>query len=162
MPAYVGNGLVCMMASFKAHATFGFWNAKALQDALGKTVGGKGEDAMGQFGRITRLTDLPSATALKKMVKTAAELDRQGVKSQSRERRLRPALALPDDLAAALALKKNARARKYFDTLSPSHRREYVEWITEAKREETRAKRLATTIEWLLEGKTRHWKYAGC
>jgi uncharacterized protein YdeI (YjbR/CyaY-like superfamily) len=67
------------------------------------------------------------------------------------------AVTVPADLAAAL--RRNRKARASFEAFSPSHRREYIEWITEAKREETREKRLATTIEWLEEGKPRHWKY---
>ena len=161
MPSYTGKGIVCGMAAFKAHATFGFWNEKAVAKALGETVGGKSADAMGQFGRIATLSDLPSAATLKRMVKTAAELDREGALKISRPKKApKAALAVPDDLAAALKQKQNARARATFEAFSPSHRREYIEWITEAKKEETRAKRLAQTLEWLAEGKSRNWKYA--
>ena len=64
----------------------------------------------------------------------------------------------PPDLAAAL--KKNAQARATFDGFSPSHKKEYIEWIVEAKRDETRQRRLSQAIEMLAEGKTRNWKYS--
>jgi uncharacterized protein YdeI (YjbR/CyaY-like superfamily) len=88
-------------------------------------------------------------------------LNEAGVPAATRARpvKARPPAKVPDDLAAALALKKNAKARRTFEAFSPSHRREYVEWITEARREETRAKRLATTLDWLAAGKPLHWKY---
>ena len=163
MPSFTLDGIVCGMAAFKAHATFGFWNEKAVSKALGTTVGGKSSDAMGQFGRITKVSDLPSVTTLKRMVKTAAELDKKGALKMTRAKKApRAALPVPPDLAAALKLKKNANARAHFESFSPSHRREYVEWIVEAKREETRAKRVAQTIEWLAEGKHRNWKYENC
>ncbi len=159
MPSFTLDGIVCGMAAFKAHATFGFWNERAIAKTLGEKVGKAEKNAMGQFGRITKLADLPSKTALKKIVKIAAELDRAGIKTE-RAVVKRSTLAVPKDLAAALA--KNARAKKFFDGLAPSHRREYIEWIVEAKREETRAKRLKTTLEWLAEGKKRNWKYEDC
>jgi uncharacterized protein YdeI (YjbR/CyaY-like superfamily) len=64
---------------------------------------------------------------------------------------------VPQDLKSALA--RNAKARAAFEGFSPSHRREYVEWIEDAKRDDTRRKRLATAIEWMGEGKPRNWKY---
>lgn len=67
---------------------------------------------------------------------------------------------MPPDLAAALA--RHDAARKTFDAFAPSQRREYIDWLTEAKREETRARRLAQAVDWLTEGKPRHWKYQNC
>ena len=110
-------------------------------------------------GRITRVAELPGDAMLIRSLKKAAQLNASGEGTRPAYKP-KPAPAVPADLAAAL--KKNPPAAAAFDKFSPSHRREYIEWITEAKREETRAKRLATTLEWLAEGKSRHWKYANC
>ena len=160
MPSFVLDGIVCGMAAFKAHATFGFWNEKAVSKALGQNVGKAEKEAMGQFGRITKRSDLPSAAALRKMVRIAAALDRSGVRAVRGKKPRRAELSVPPDLAAAL--RKHARARTTFEAFAPGHRRDYIEWITEAKREETRAKRLATTLEWLAQGKRRNWRYEKC
>ena len=113
---------------------------------------------MGHFGRITKLSDLPNEKRLIGYVRKAALLNEAGI---GRPRAPRPkgprTLDVPDYLTAAL--KKNAKARKSFENFTYSHRKEYVEWLTEAKREETRQQRLATTLEWLAEGKPRNWKY---
>ncbi len=119
---------------------------------------GKNADAMGQFGRITKRSDLPSKNILAGYVRKAAALNEQGVKVPRAPKRAAPkALKVPADLAAAL--KKNKKAQVGFDGLSPSHKREYIDWITEAKSDETRARRLAQAIEWMAEGKSRNWKY---
>lgn len=153
---YAG-ALLCSMAAFKQHCTYNFWKAPLLT-FRGKAVG-FGKDA--QFGRITSLNDLPPRSALVKLVKQAAKLNADGVKgsvmSGSIPRQRRKSLPTPADLSRALAANKKARAA--FESFPPSHRREYIEWITEAKRDETRAQRLATTLEWLTEGKPRNWKY---
>ena len=117
---------------------------------------------MGQFGRITKLSDLPSKKVLTGYIKKAMELNDAGVKSptRSKPKAPKPELAVPDDLAAALALSDAARAT--FDRFSPSHRREYIEWITEAKTPATRSRRIETAIEWMAEGKSRNWKYMNC
>jgi uncharacterized protein YdeI (YjbR/CyaY-like superfamily) len=151
-PHFVYKGMLCSMAAFKQHAAFGFWKGSLV---IGT---GKGPDAMGQFGRITRRSDLPSKRVLAAYVKKAAALNEQGVKVARTPKKNAPkAIALPADLAAAL--KKNAKAQVTFDALSPSHKREYLEWITEAKAEATRQRRLAQTIEWLAQGRSRNWKY---
>ena len=154
-PHFEYNGLLCGMSAFKAHCAFGFWKGSLI---FGK--GGGVEDAMGQFGRITSVKDLPPKKVLAGYVRKAMELNDAGTTAFPKKpaREPRPELPVPDDLAAALG--KNRKARATFEGLSPSHRREYVEWITEAKREETRRQRLATTVEWLAEGKARNWKYA--
>lgn len=110
---------------------------------------------MGHFGRITSLKDLPSEKALIDYVAQAAELNEKGIKKAGRKKK--PPLRIPSYLSAAL--QKHARAKKTFANFSPSQRREYVEWLTEAKREETRKQRLKTAIEWMSEGKPRNWKY---
>jgi uncharacterized protein YdeI (YjbR/CyaY-like superfamily) len=114
---------------------------------------------MGQFGRIASIADLPPEKTLIRLVRQAARLNDQGVKRPRAAKAPPAAPGVPPDLAAALKLKKNAKAAAAFQALSPSHRREYVEWIAEAKRDETRARRVATTVAWLTEGKSRNWKY---
>jgi uncharacterized protein YdeI (YjbR/CyaY-like superfamily) len=113
---------------------------------------------MGDFGRIASLDELPSKTRLKALVKAAMKLNEAGVKRVARKRSApKPPAVVPKDLAAALANEPKARAT--FDAFPPSHRREYIEWITDAKTAATRERRLATTLEWLAEGKPRNWKY---
>jgi len=160
MPHFMYQGMLCGMASFKQHCTFGFWKGSLIV----KEGGAPAEQAMGQFGRITALSDLPPKRVLAGYVKEAMRLNEEGVKVPRRpaaaktKRAATTTLAVPDDLAAAL--KKNRKAAATFDGFSPSHRREYVEWITDAKRDETRARRIGTAVEWLAEGKSRNWKYA--
>lgn len=154
MPHFTYHGMLAGMAAFKEHCTFGFWKAKLImdQDEMSR-------EAMGHFGCIRSLDDLPSKRALAGYVRKAMKLNEEGVKVPRKPRPGRPKpVTVPDDLASAL--RRNRKAREAFESFSPSHRREYIEWITEAKRAETRERRLATTIEWLEEGKPRHWKYA--
>lgn len=113
---------------------------------------------MGSFGCITSRKDLPNEKTLIGYVKKATALNEAGIKAPGRTKpKKRKPIEVPDYFATAL--KKNARARKTFEGFPPSHRREYLEWVTEAKREETRNQRLTTSIEWLAEGKARNWKY---
>ena len=151
-PHFMYKGMLCGMAAFKAHCTFGFWKG-----ALVVEPGGKEQAAMGQFGRITKLADLPSDRMLKSLVKKAMQLNEAGVSPPRTPRRAKPPLVAPDDLVAAL--KRNRKAKLAYDAFSPSHRREYVEWITEAKRPDTRQRRLQSSIDWMAKGKTRNWKY---
>jgi uncharacterized protein YdeI (YjbR/CyaY-like superfamily) len=154
MPHFEHKGIMCGMGAFKAHCAFGFWKSELMPGLVEPA-----EKSAGHFGRITKLSDLPPDDVLLGYVRKAAELNEAGVKSPDRAKpkQKREPLEVPDYLTAAL--KKNAAARKTFDGLSPSCRREYVEWLTEAKRESTRAQRLETAIEWLAEGKPRMWKY---
>lgn len=155
-PHFDYKGILCSMAAFKNHCTFGFWKGAMI---LRDTEGDDREEAMGQFGRITALADLPKDRVLTGYIKEAVRLNDEGIKLPRRHRK-RQNLAIPDDLAAAL--KKNKNAQSTFENFSDSHKREYVEWIVEAKREVTRRNRLRTTVEWLVEGKPRNWKYAKC
>lgn len=154
MPAFDYKGPMAGMAAFKAHCTFGFWKAKLI---LGETP--RDEEAMGHFGRITALADLPPDKVLIAYVQKAAALNEEGVKNPRvpKPKKPRGDIKVPPILAKALA--NNRRARATFEKFSPSHRREYIEWITEAKREETREKRLATALAWLTEGKSLNWRY---
>jgi len=153
-PHFDHKGVMCGMAAFKEHCAFGFWNAELIL----KSGQNSEESALGSFGSIRSLSDLPAEKTLIGYVKKAAALNEAGVKAKWRtERTKRKPLPMPADFA--VALKKNAKAQKTFEGFSPSHRREYIEWITEAKREETRNERLSKSIEWLAEGKPRNWKY---
>jgi uncharacterized protein YdeI (YjbR/CyaY-like superfamily) len=151
-PHFLYKGMLCSMASFKQHAAFGFWKGSLV------TGGPRSADAMGHFGRLTTVSDLPSKTVMAGLIRKAAALNDQGVKEPRAKRKPAPAaIRVPTDLSAAL--EKNKKARAGFAALSPSHKREYLQWITEAKGAETRARRLAQTIQWLAEGKSRNWKY---
>lgn len=158
MPAFEYKGPLAGMAAFKQHCTFGFWKAKLIV----------GEDrdvestAMGSFGRITSRKDLPSDKVLLEYLKKARELNEAGIKvakpkPKTKEQKV---VDVPDYFLRAL--RTNKKALQAFEAFSYSHRKEYVEWITEAKREETRAKRIETALEWLAEGKSRNWKYEKC
>jgi len=146
---------MCMMAAFKQHCSFGFWLSKEV-------TGGSDEDGMGQFGKLASLKDLPPDRQLSAHLKKAMALNEAGVKKARPKAAAKPAPTLPDDLAAVLAQKKHAAARKAWESFPPGAQREYVEWIAEAKTDATRQKRLATTLEWLAEGKRRNWKYEKC
>ena len=157
-PFFVHEGILCYMAAFKRHCAFGFWPT-ALRDSLGDLPGGK--EAMGQFGRITRIADLPKQALFKRLIMHAAGLSSSGARpprAAAQKTKKPPTIKVPADLAAAL--KKNKRAKATFDRFSYTNKKEYVQWLTEAKREETRAKRLTTAIEWMAEGKGRNWKYS--
>ena len=148
--------ILCNMAAFKNHCSFGFWKASLLSDPH-RVLQLVGKTAMGSFGQIRSLKDLPSNKIIKSYIKEAAKLNEQGVKTSAREKAVKKALTVPPDLEAAL--KKKAAVRKTFENFSPSHRNEYIEWINEAKTETTRNKRIQTTVEWVSEGKSRNWKY---
>lgn len=152
MPSFEHHGILCGFAAFKKHATFGFWKHSLVVEGDLKAL-----EAMGSFGKLTSLEDLPSKTALKGYVKKAMKLNEEGVQVTRPKRAPKPKIAPPPELLAALA--KNKRARATFEAFSPSHQREYVEWIAEAKGEDTKQRRLAQAIEWMAEGKSRNWKY---
>jgi uncharacterized protein YdeI (YjbR/CyaY-like superfamily) len=154
MPSFDRKGILCGMAAFKAHAVFGFWNGGLV------TTTAKKDEAMWQFGCITSLKDLPKEKALVSLVQKAVALDEAGVKrSRPTAKAAAPkkTIATPPDLKAALA--KNKKAQKAYEGFTEAQRREYAEWVLEAKREETRAKRVATVVAQAAEGKTMGWKY---
>lgn len=156
MPAFEYKGLVCNMAAFKQHCTFGFWKRSLLE----KDAFPAEKTAMGSFGRITSKKDLPSDDAMIRLIQQAVELNENGVKVSKKPSAAKKELVVPDYLT--VALKKNKAAQKTFENFPYSCKKEYVEWLTEAKTDPTREKRLATTIEWLAEGKRRNWKYENC
>jgi len=157
MPSFEYKGLLCGFAAFKQHATFGFWKQSLLeQDAFPAE-----KTAMGSFGRITSKKDLPADAVMIKLIKQAVELNDKGIKIEKKKpAATKQEITVPDILTAAL--KKNKAAQTTFESFPYSCKKEYVQWITEAKTEPTREKRLATTIEWLAEGKRRNWKYENC
>ena len=154
-PHFLYKGeMLAGMAAFKQHATFGFWR--------GSLVVGEGNEqmsGMGQFGRLTSVDDLPARAELAALIHKAMKLTDDGVKPP-RDKHKKEPFTVPQDLRAALDANQAAAAT--FDGFPPSQQREYVEWVTEAKRDETRSKRLAQSLEWLAEGKRRNWKYENC
>jgi uncharacterized protein YdeI (YjbR/CyaY-like superfamily) len=153
-PHFQYKGMLCGVAAFKAHCVFGFWK----QDLVVKAAGKDGE-VFAERAKFKSLDELPSKKVLTACIKIAMMLNDEGVKVD-RPKKVKGELVVPDDLIAAL--KKNKKAQATFDGFSPSNKREYVEWITDAKTDETRERRLKQSIEWMAEGKTRNWKYANC
>ena len=158
MPFFDYKGPLCSIAAFKAHCVFRFWKGELIGDEDGQ------RDAMGKVDRITSVKDLPPRRVLVAMVKKAAQLNEghvaapwQEKRAQARVARAAKPVVVPKDLAAAL--KKNRKAREAFEAFSPSHRREYIEWIESAKREETRTRRLETALAQIAEGKSQNWRY---
>ena len=151
-PHFEHLGVICGMAAFKTHCAFGFWKAALV---LGHTR--EEQEAMGHFGRIEKIADLPDKETLLQYVRKAAELNEAGVKKPRPAKKAKPPLIVPAELAAAL--RRSDKARKHFDSFSESKRREYVEWVTEAKREETRRQRVKTAVDWIGQGKIRNWRY---
>jgi uncharacterized protein YdeI (YjbR/CyaY-like superfamily) len=145
-----------IMAAFKAHAAFNLWRGSQVVDAKGAE-----RQAMGQFGRMTSLADAPDPETIGAVVAKAMALADAGVKPlKTKTGAPRPPPEAPDDLRAALSA--NPAAAAAFDAFSPSSKRDYVEWVTEAKQAATREKRIAQAVEWMAEGKKRHWKYEQC
>ena len=150
------GGILCGMAAFKQHASFGFWkHALVVGEAVPR-------DGMGSFGKLTSLKDLPPKKELVALIRKAVQLNEERVKTPGvrKSSTPKPAPVPSEDFAAAL--KKNKLARATFERFPPSQQREYVDWISEAKRDETRQKRLTQAIEWLADGKQRNWKYMNC
>ncbi|HJT18277.1 MAG TPA: YdeI/OmpD-associated family protein [Thermoanaerobaculia bacterium] len=143
VPFFEYKGPLANMAAFKAHCAFGFWKSSLVGTQ--------------RFDRIESLDDLPSKRELIALAKKAAKLNDEGVKVE--RKKLAPKKDIPPPPELVAALEKNKKAQATFDNFSPSHRREYVQWIAEAKAEETRKRRIDQAIEWLSEGKPRNWKY---
>jgi hypothetical protein len=161
MPFFLHDGaMLCHFAAFKQHCAFGFWKGR---DVVGEDAS---HEAMGHFGRIESLKDLPSRKAIVGFVKKAvAKVEERKsaapeAKPKVKKTAAKKELVVPEYFAKAVM--KNKKAAKTFDGFPYSHKKEYVEWVTEAKTDETRDRRLATTVEWLAEGKSRNWKYEKC
>jgi len=158
MPYFDYNGsALCGMAAFKEHCAFLFWKASLLKDPEG-ILQVKDREAMGNFARITSLKDLPSDKILIAYIREAAKLNEENIKLPPRKKPVTTKEPeTPPDLDASL--KKNKKAQAQYDKFPPGKKKEYILWITEAKTEATRNKRLETAIEWISEGKSRNWKY---
>lgn len=169
-PFFLHHGILCYMPAFKEHCAFGFWHPKMRESLKDKEPT---SHAAGQFGRLTKVADLPSKAVLTRLVKQAMDFNENVPRSATKSSRgktaakslvrkpppkkKRPAPKPSPEFAAALA--KNRKARQAFDAFPPSHQREYIEWIADAKRDETRQRRIKQALEQLAEGKSRHWKY---
>jgi len=155
MPAYtVGGKIVLITAAFKAHVALNFWRGQELETSH-SSVG-----AMGQFGKIKSMAELPADAELDRLIREAAELATSAPAPRKAKHAAKPAPELHPDFAAALARAPAAKAT--LDGFPPSAQRDYFEWIAEAKQDATRQKRIVTAVEWLSEGKRRHWKYQNC
>jgi uncharacterized protein YdeI (YjbR/CyaY-like superfamily) len=151
--------MLCSFAAFKQHCAFGFWKGKLIQSL--KAGDKQLNEAAGQYGRLTSLDDLPPDKTILKQVKEAAKLNDAGVKTPpQRKAQEKAPLVVPPDFKKLL--KGNAAAHATFEGFTYSKQKEYLEWITEAKTDATRQKRIATALEWLAQGKSRHWKYQNC
>ena len=155
-PVFEHHGIVCNMASFKQHCSFGFWKAALMADDDKRMTINRGT-GMGNFGKITSLKDLPPDSVLLKYIKEACRLNAEGIKKVKVKSTAPKTLTIPSDLKKALLKVKEAQAT--FAAFSHSNKKEYVEWITEAKTTTTRQKRIDTAVEWIAEGKIRNWKY---
>jgi uncharacterized protein YdeI (YjbR/CyaY-like superfamily) len=155
-PHFEKNGILGSMAAFKQHVAWGFWKAKLMKDPDGliQPMGESG--SMGAL-KLKDASDLPSKKSMVAYVREAIRLNEEGIALPRPPRKPTKAPKVPPALKAALD--KSPKARAVFEAFPPSHQREYVEWINEAKQEATRERRLATAIEWLSEGKPRNWKY---
>ena len=154
-PAFTLDGkIVLIMASFKAHASLNFWRGQELRGDEAKA------DGMGQFGKLKSLNDLPPPDELDRLIREAGELARAAPARRKTKHAPKKEAELHPQFAAALA--KTPQAKAALEGFSPSARRDYVDWIAEAKRDETRQKRIASAVEWLSEGKKRNWKYERC
>jgi uncharacterized protein YdeI (YjbR/CyaY-like superfamily) len=151
-PHFTYHGILASMASFRQHCSFGLWRGSPRVDDADRRA-----RAMGDFGRITTRKDLPPKRELTALVRKAMKLNEEGVRAPAKRKPAQAPLAVPPDLAAAL--RKDRKAKATFDAFSPSNRRDYIEWLEEPKTDATRRKRLATTLEWLAEGKPRNWMY---
>ena len=159
-PNFMYKGqILCSMAAFKNHCSFGFWKASVMPDPDGLFVDQE-KEGMGHFGKIASLKDLPKDSVIKKYIKVAMQLADEGVKVPKKPKTEKTELVIPDYFIKAL--KQNKQASAFFEAFSPSKKSEYVLWITDAKTDATRDKRMAQALEWIAEGKSRNWKYEKC
>ena len=154
-PGFTVDGkILLMMAAFKAHAALNFWRGQEIGDGNPKA------GAMGQFGRLTSASDLPADAELDALIREAAALAKTAPAPRKVKHESKPPAAMHPELAAAL--KASPKAQEVLDGFPPSAQREYLDWVAEAKQDATRAKRIADAVQWLSEGKRRHWKYENC
>jgi len=159
-PSFIYKGIMAGMAAFKAHATFGFWRGGTMVEAEDRKDGD--ESGMGQFGRLTSVQELPSRKKLLGYVKAAKKLQDAGAVAPKAKKRTKPrppvkVPTIPPPFRKALA--RNTRAKTTCEAFAPSHRKEYVQWVADAKTDATRDRRIELALGWLAEGKRRNWKY---
>ena len=154
-PSFEYKGMLCGMAAFKQHCAFGFWKHELV---MGKDA--KAREAMGSFGCLTKLSDLPTTAKFTGLMKKAIALNDAGVKAPRAKTVPKQKVAMHPQLKAALA--KNKRALATFEGFPLGQQREYLEWVGEAKQEATRTRRIVQAVQWLAEGKRRNWKYEAC
>ena len=157
MPHFEYKGPFAGMAAFKAHATFGFWKDSLLRRG-GRPLGRSREKAMGSFGRLASVDDLPTKREMGALVRRAMKLNDERVKLPQRSGPRKPVVVRPPAWFLA-AVRANRKALATWQALPPGHRRQYLEWVREAKTEPTRQRRMATTVEWLAAGRRLDWKY---
>jgi uncharacterized protein YdeI (YjbR/CyaY-like superfamily) len=154
-PNFEYKGIFRSMAAFKEQCSFGFWKAAIMNDA--DKLKDNQQSAMGHAGKIKSLNDLPSNNILIGWIKEAAKLNEDGVKLPPRKKAEHIELEIPDYFKKMLG--KNSKSLQNFENFPPSHKKEYMQWITGAKTEETKNRRIETAIDWIAEGKGRNWKY---
>lgn len=164
MPFFDYKGPVCQMAAFKQHAAFGFWRATLLTDPHNILDKGEGEErSAGSIGKLTSLADLPADEILIEYIREAIQLNESGekgaMKVKGKEKVAMPKKEAPVPDEFIEALDSSPAADENFNKFSPSKQREYLDWFADAKTDATRSKRIAQAIEWIAEGKSRHWKY---
>ena len=155
-PHFDYKGIMCSMAAFKQHCAFGFWKMALMKDAK-KLLDNRAE-AMGSLGRISSIKDLPADKVVVAYIKEAMALNEQEVKLNKPKSTEKKELVIPEYFNQAI--RKNKKAFATFTAFSYTNKKEYLDWITEAKTESTRDNRLKQAIEWMTEGKIRNWKYA--
>jgi len=154
-PAFTTDGkILLIMAAFKQHAALNFWRGQELRGSKAN------RDAMGQFGKLTSVADLPADKEFEALIRQSVDLAASAPAPRKTKHEPQPAAEIHPDFARALGT--NAAAKAALDGFPPSARREYVDWVAEAKQDKTREKRIADAIQWLSEGKRRHWKYENC
>lgn len=153
---YLGE-MMCSMAAFKKHCAFGFWKAALLESSFLQMEGNE-KTAMGDFGKLTKLEDLPPKNILVQIISAAKGLNEAGIKIPKKiSKNEKNELATPDDFHQLLL--QNPIALSVFEKFPYSHRKEYLQWFDDAKTTPTRQKRMAQALEWISEGKGRNWKY---
>jgi uncharacterized protein YdeI (YjbR/CyaY-like superfamily) len=149
------KGPLCSMAAFKEHCAFGFWKAALMNDA--DKMKDNQQNAMGHAGKIKSMKNLPLDKVIIGWINEAAKLNDEGIKLPPRKRTEKKDVIVPEYFMQALG--KNKKAVAAFEKFSPSHKKEYVQWVTEAKSEETKNRRMGAALEWIADGKGRNWKY---
>jgi uncharacterized protein YdeI (YjbR/CyaY-like superfamily) len=152
------------MSAFNEHCSFGFWGEEIA--AVLREANLLQPDAMGSLGRLTRVENLPAHKQMLSLLRQAAAFIDSGQYTSPIAARNKvvkaPKASVEEPPEFTKALKANKKASAAYAAFSPSCKREYVEWIADAKRAETRDKRIATAIDWIGEGKQRNWKYQNC